>query len=156
MSNYYHPQAIKSARKKLGWSQEKLGSLSGFSRHAVSKTETRTHPINTVAINYIAETLNEAGTTVSPIPVVRSPFVHKVNIPLGHYIYRPEPAPKERCNARKRNGRPCLNWPITGKKRCKFHGGMSTGPMSKKGSIAISLAQKKRWQKYRQARFITP
>ncbi len=31
----------------------------------------------------------------------------------------------ERCGARKQGGELCKNWPIRGRKRCKFHGGMS-------------------------------
>ena len=46
-------------------------------------------------------------------------------------------------------------WPITGKKRCKFHGGKSTGPKTEAGKFAISKAQKERWIKYRQIRSIT-
>src|SRR5262245_8265594 len=32
-----------------------------------------------------------------------------------------------RCLARTRSGHPCKKWKETGRKRCRFHGGLSTG-----------------------------
>jgi transcriptional regulator with XRE-family HTH domain len=149
MFDYYHPKAIRAARKKLGWSQEKLSIKSEYSRSTIYKTESQTRPINTPVINYLAKDLNAAGATVLPVPVVRRPFVHHVDIPQHYCEYQPEPEPKTRCNARTRNSKPCLSWPIAGKKRCKLHGGMSTGPRTETGRAAISKAQKQRWQSYR-------
>ena len=40
-----------------------------------------------------------------------------------------------RCGAKTRKGQPCKHRPITGRKRCKFHGGMSTGAKSLSGRI---------------------
>ena len=41
-----------------------------------------------------------------------------------------------RCGATtKTSGKPCRMKPIEGRKRCKFHGGMSTGPKSIEGRI---------------------
>lgn len=41
-----------------------------------------------------------------------------------------------RCGAKtKRSGKPCRMKPIEGRKRCKFHGGMSTGPKTLEGQI---------------------
>lgn len=39
---------------------------------------------------------------------------------------------KTRCGAKTRAGTPCQLWPIKGKNRCKFHGGMNPG--AKKGN----------------------
>jgi len=33
----------------------------------------------------------------------------------------------DRCGAKTRAGTPCQQWPLTGKTRCKLHGGRSTG-----------------------------
>ena len=35
---------------------------------------------------------------------------------------------RERCRAKTRSGKPCQQWPMRGKKRCRIHGGKSTGP----------------------------
>lgn len=36
--------------------------------------------------------------------------------------------PVDRCNARTRRGTECQKNPMKGKKRCRIHGGASTGP----------------------------
>lgn len=64
---------------------------------------------------------------------------------------RPLP-PKERpqCGARARSGAPCKNKVIPGKRRCKFHGGLSTGPKTEGGRARIAAAQRLRWQRWRE------
>ena len=48
--------------------------------------------------------------------------------------------PKEKvvCGAKRRNGEPCKNSPLTGKTRCKFHGGASNKPAEKGNQRAVS------------------
>lgn len=53
------------------------------------------------------------------------------------------------CGAKTRKGRSCLNKSEAGKKRCKFHGGKSTGPKTAEGKSRIAEAQRLRWAKYR-------
>ena len=53
---------------------------------------------------------------------------------------------RPRCGAKTRKGGKCKNPVITGKTKCKFHGGSSTGPKTVEGRKRISEAQKKRWQ----------
>ena len=45
-------------------------------------------------------------------------------------------------------GRRCRNWPVDGMKRCRFHGGLSTGPKTPEGkarAIAAMVAGRKLW-----------
>ena len=37
-------------------------------------------------------------------------------------------------------GRRCRNWPVPGKRRCRFHGGLSTGPKTPEGKAAVVAA----------------
>lgn len=48
-----------------------------------------------------------------------------------------------------RKGTPCRNKSEPGRKRCKFHGGMSTGPKTAEGRKRIADAQRRRWAKRR-------
>lgn len=42
----------------------------------------------------------------------------------------------ERCGAKKKSGGTCQKWPVKGKKRCKLHGGLSTGaPKGNKNAL---------------------
>lgn len=53
------------------------------------------------------------------------------------------------CGAKTRSGTPCRCKSEPGKLRCKFHGGMSTGPQTDEGRQRIAEAQRRRWVTYR-------
>lgn len=58
------------------------------------------------------------------------------------------------CGARTtRKGTPCRNKSEPGRKRCKFHGGRSTGPKSAEGRERIAEAQRTRWAKWRDRQY---
>jgi hypothetical protein len=57
---------------------------------------------------------------------------------------------RHRCDARCHQGslRRCRNWAIRGKRRCRLHGGLSTGPTTPEGmarTIAAMKAGRLRW-----------
>jgi hypothetical protein len=45
------------------------------------------------------------------------------------------------CGARTRSDNPCRKYPIAGKRRCRLHGGLSTGPKTREGKARIAAAQ---------------
>ena len=53
------------------------------------------------------------------------------------------------CGAKTRKATQCRNLSEPGKKRCKFHGGKSTGPKTTEGKTRIAAAQRTRWAKWR-------
>ena len=58
------------------------------------------------------------------------------------------------CGAKTRSGSPCKKFPIAGKRRCRLHGGLSTGPKTPEGKKKIADAQLKhgRYVNYRARR----
>jgi len=40
---------------------------------------------------------------------------------------------RPRCGAKTRAGTPCRRWPVRGRRRCRLHGGASTGPRTVEG-----------------------
>ena len=56
---------------------------------------------------------------------------------------------RPRCGAQTRKGTPCLVRVEAGKRRCRFHGGLSTGPRTPEGKARIAEAQRRRWAKRR-------
>ncbi len=55
-----------------------------------------------------------------------------------------DPAQKStKCGAETRSGVPCAKFPVEGKRRCRLHGGLSTGPKTPEGRAAISAANTK-------------
>jgi hypothetical protein len=65
---------------------------------------------------------------------------------------------KERpvCGARNRQGNPCAVRVEPGKRRCRFHGGLSTGPRTAEGRARIAEAQRRRWRAHRRDGSGTP
>ena len=47
------------------------------------------------------------------------------------------------CGAKTRSGEPCSKFPIKGKRRCRLHGGLSSGPKTAEGRARISAANTK-------------
>lgn len=56
------------------------------------------------------------------------------------------------CGATTRKGQPCRMKSEPGRRRCKFHGGCSTGPRTPEGRARIAEAQRRRWAVWRAAR----
>lgn len=58
------------------------------------------------------------------------------------------------CGAKTKHfgGRPCRAQAMPGKTRCKWHGGMSTGPRTPEGKERSRQAVLRRWAKWRAER----
>lgn len=48
------------------------------------------------------------------------------------------------CGARTRFGTSCRGIPVAGKRRCRLHGGKSTGPRSEEGRARIAASNRRR------------
>ena len=89
------------------------------------------------------------GRENRPTPLPRTPSFQKGHEPMNDPAKRPV-----RCGAKTRSGAPCAKYPIAGKRRCRFHGGASTGPKTPAGRAAISAANTKhgRYKNWRERR----
>jgi len=52
------------------------------------------------------------------------------------------------CGARTRSGGRCRGLPMVGKKRCRMHGGKSTGPKTPEGRAAIAASNRRRTRRH--------
>jgi len=59
---------------------------------------------------------------------------------------------RPRCCAETRAGDQCIMRVMPGKRRCRFHGGLSTGPKTAEGRARIAEAQRRRWRVFRAAK----
>ena len=64
----------------------------------------------------------------------------KSNVEIGLKISVGSDWPGICCSAKTRKGTACQKPPIKGKKRCKLHGGRSSGPKSAEGKARIAKA----------------
>ena len=55
--------------------------------------------------------------------------------------------PGQRCLAQTRKGTPCQNPVVTGRVRCRMHGGKSTGPRTAQGKARVAAAHTKHGQR---------
>jgi hypothetical protein len=53
------------------------------------------------------------------------------------------------CSAKSRSGVACKKKVIPGKTKCRYHGGLSTGPKTEAGKARIAAAQRLRWQRFK-------
>lgn len=63
-----------------------------------------------------------------------------------------QPLQPARCGAMTRKATACRNTSEPGRQRCRFHGGMSTGPRTVEGRARIAETQRRRWFVWRGAR----
>ena len=56
---------------------------------------------------------------------------------------------RPKCCAKTRAGGQCIMRVVPGKRRCRFHGGLSTGPKTVEGRARIAEAQRRRWRAFR-------
>lgn len=60
-------------------------------------------------------------------------------------IWRASKRQGRTCGAKTRQGTPCRMQPMPWSKRCRLHGGLSTGPKTPEGRERIAEAQRRRW-----------
>lgn len=162
---------LKAARKQQGLNQTQMGALIGYSRHMISYWERKAAPMTWREANYGAlkdylaalgiEVLRYCPTSTRACGVG---VLHNRDRQQEAFdaLYAKELARieakaalkaaryRERCRAKTRKGHPCRNMSEAGRRRCKFHGGMSTGPKTLAGKERIAEAQRKRWKKFRE------
>jgi hypothetical protein len=125
-------QDLKAWRRSAGWSQMDLARMAGVHVQTVKYHEGMDGFVAGWAVDRFraAFELQKVLPPKTPCSVL---FQHAVK------------GDGETCGAKTRKGTPCRQKPISGRARCKFHGGMSTGPKTKEGRASIAAAQHARW-----------
>lgn len=153
---------LASIRKAAGLSQTKLAQRAGIGRHAVSYWECKPQVDRRAwAVDRIAEVLplpalpvaviaQRTSVDVRAIMAARHDAIILEMLRLVEARMRHIAANRRvRCGARTRKGTACLKESEPGKRRCRFHGGKSTGAKTAEGKARIAEAQKLRWAKWR-------
>lgn len=153
---------LAAIRKAAGLSQTELAQRVGIGRHAVSYWECKAKiDLSARAVKRVAKVLALPDAPVV-IPVMM-PLVNKrteemarqdaLNLAMIQAVEAQIVlfAAKlcVRCGAQTRNNTACRMKSEPGKRRCKFHGGKSTGPRTANGKVRIAQAQRARWSKWR-------
>ena len=147
---------LTARRQAKGWTQRQLAQAAGVGRSAVGYWEAA-HRLDPTgwAVRRMAKAL---GWRIAR-PVSRRDMRARGDGLLSPFAGADAQA-KEReaaraarrrvvCGARTRKGTACRNMSEAGRKRCKFHGGKSTGARTHEGIERIREAQRRRWAKVR-------
>lgn len=146
-------EELAAIRKAARLSQAELAERVGIGRHAVSYWERKPKVSRRAwAVQRIAEVLDLPD---EPAPPRRNLWAEREAALIAAIAATPprkaETAAKRRvrCGAKTRKGTPCRCKSEPGKRRCKFHGGMSTGARTEEGRERIREAQRRRWARWR-------
>ena len=72
-----------------------------------------------------------------------NPLLQAAKIMYEHNPVEEPTTKPRRCGAKTRSGTPCAKYPIAGKRRCRLHGGLSSGPKTAEGRARIAAANTK-------------
>ncbi len=120
--------------KKQGWAMERMLKVLGTGHYP---TSTRAREV--MGLNSMSARLDRMAED------------RLVELRARTAAPRPSTA-RVRCGAKTRKGHPCRAKSLPGKRRCRFHGGMSTGPRTPEGKAAVGAAAKARWARWRAAK----
>lgn len=143
---------LAAIRKAAGFTQTELAEIAGIGRHAVSYWERKeTVDLRSWAIGRMRKHLRLPHFLTTTRPRVMESWLKEAHNPSWTEAWLlkqkiAQASVRVSCGARTRQGTPCKAKSVKGKKRCKLHGGLSTGPRTKEGKQAISTAQKNRWK----------
>ena len=150
---------LKSFRVMVGLSQRELARLAGVHRNSVAYLEIKGKVnADTSAAKKVLRALDASFSTPSLCKRKRGHHgfsrhewfewnLAKQLVLVDERISQRNSVTRVMCNAKTRKGTDCRNLSEAGRRRCKFHGGMSTGPRTAEGRQRIADAQKRRWRR---------
>lgn len=156
---------LAARRKAAGLTQRQLAKAAGVGRTAVQYWEAAPHlDPRGWAVGRMAELLgwHVSGPACCTVSRPRGDEVLSLLAATDAWAaaqlaaYRKREAARAAhrrvvCGAKTRKGTPCRNKSEPGKRRCKFHGGMSTGARTPEGIERIREAQRRRWARHKAA-----
>jgi len=132
---------LKAWRAAAGWSQRDLARAAGVNVNTVKYHEGQSGIIGGWAVGRF-RTAFDLAKVLPPKTPRTGLFLHGDSGATVHG--------ERLCGAKTRKGGSCRQKTLPGRNRCKFHGGMSTGPKTLKGRQRIAEGQRRRWRQYRE------
>lgn len=150
-------EELAEIRLAAGLTQSDLAQRAGVGRHAVSYWENKPRVDRySWAVQRMGKVLPLPESERSPRPSWQEQADAQAEAAFIAQVARIKAraeaiAAKRRvpCGAKTRKGTPCRCKSEPGKRRCKFHGGMSTGARTPEGIERIREAQHRRWARWR-------
>ncbi len=155
---------LRRLRREAGLTQAALAARTGVHRETVGYWEAKTGPLP-CRYGSVRRFLDAMG--INPAPYIPPPPMTRfdalkarleaqveaafaqMQARQAEKLARQQATRRVKCGAKTRKGNPCRNESEPGKRRCKFHGGKSTGAKTPEGKARIAEAQRQRWARYR-------
>ena len=160
---------LAAVRKAAGLSQSELAQRAGIGRHAVSYWECKPQVARRAwAVDRMAGVLALPDVPARyPVaigwaekmeahPTARDAAFMAMVARMQERSEAIIATRRVRCGAKTRKGTPCRMKSEPGKRRCKFHGGRSTGARTPEGKARIAESQRRRWLAWRAKREQSP
>lgn len=150
---------LRRLRRAAGLTQAALAARAGVHRETVGHWEAKTEPLQ-AHCGTVRRFLDALGIDPAPYLPPRAdarpdPIEAQVEAAMAQWrarraerLAREAAKRRVKCGAKTRKGSPCRNESEPGKRRCKFHGGKSTGARTPEGRARIVEAQRQRWARY--------
>ena len=151
-------EALSDLRRQCGLTQRQLATRAGLHVNSIKLLERRLivprESWHSLAL--VAEALRESGVNTPDHwlnwrrwgPKSKAEVQAASERMLRIRDQAPPPTGPLTCGAKTRKGTPCRCKPLKNG-RCKYHGGMSTGPRTPEGRRRIAEAQRRRWSQSR-------
>lgn len=163
---------LKALRRARGLSQTQMGEMVGICRQSVSYWERKKRDFVTREVRFgalrrmleildidvatiVSSTLPTEDAFLAPTKGKALPAAQKAEDMQSRALRR-EVKLRQVCGAKNRKGKPCRNMSEPERKRCRFHGGKSTGPRTEEGKARIAAAQRAKWASYRANKSLGP
>ena len=158
-------ERLRNLRKLKGLSQARLAEMAGVGRHTVvrwegkSKFSRQSRALAHIFAVLGAQRRHCAGLSRARVCEVLLERTELMNFKLAKEASRQKALEAQRtanlrvrCRAKTKKGSLCRLLSEPGRRRCKFHGGCSTGPKTAEGKERIAKAQRRRWDRFREER----
>lgn len=153
---------LRRLRRAAGLTQAALAARAGVHRETVGNWEAKAGPLpcRYGAVRRFLDALGiDPAPYLPPRPEARpDPLEAHVQAALARWqerqaerLAKQAATRRVTCGAKTRKGSPCRHESEPGKRRCKFHGGRSTGAKTPEGRARIAEAQRQRWTRFRAA-----
>jgi hypothetical protein len=146
MKNFSDGMMLWRMRHNVGMTQLSLAHQVGCTEDDIDELEKRSGIVDGPLARRVMRFFVSVGADrklVQPLALGQKPYDLPISVEFT-------------CGAKTRSGHPCRQWGTYANGRCRFHGGLSSGPKSEQGKDRIREGQRKRREREREApRFIS-
>lgn len=155
-------KALRDERLQRGWSQRELARRAGIHHRTVQYWESKlVLDLRSWGVDAMAKAMGwptgefsdaatrARGGVLSDDEELE--LIERILSQMPRSLAKRISRPRVPCGAKTRKGTECRALSEPNRRRCRFHGGLSTGPKTEAGRARIAEAQRRRWDAFKQS-----